>query len=175
MLARDNETGHIGTYQRSFVVPNLDRDVNRLPTSSVVLTSQRVLPGDALFSVQNKNADAADPLIVDGQKLIPSVTRVFSNTRTLYVFLQAYERGAAAIEPLAGFVSFYQGAAKVFETPVVAVTDGLDPKSRAVPLLFSVPLRSLAPGRYDVQVTVAKPGSDKAAFWRAPIVIVGGS
>jgi len=175
MLARDNETGHIGTYQKTFVIPNLDRETKRLPTSSVVLSSQRVAPGDALFSIQNKQADAADPLIFDGQRLIPSVTRVFSQTRTLYVFLQAYEHGVAAIEPLAGFVSFYQGTSKVFETPVLAVTDGLDPKSKAVAVRFSVPLRTLAPGKYDVQVTVAKPGSDKVAFWRAPIVIVQGS
>jgi VWFA-related protein len=175
MLARDNETGHIGTYQKTFVIPNLDRETKRLPTSSVVLSSQRVPPGDALFSIQNKAADAADPLIVDGQRLVPSVTRVFSQTRTLYVFLQAYEHGVAAIEPLAGFVSFYQGGSKVFETPVLAFTSGLDPKSKAVPLWFTVPLRTLAPGKYDVQVTVAKPGSDKAAFWRAPIVIVQGS
>jgi hypothetical protein len=175
MLARDNETGHIGTYQATFVIPNLDREAKRLPTSSVVLSSQRVPPGDALFSVQNKAADAVDPLIVDGQKLIPSVTRVFSQARTLYVFLQAYERGAETTEPLAGFVSFYQGATKVFETPVLAVTSGIDPKSKAVPLWFSVPLRSLPPGKYDVQVTVAKPGTEKALFWRAPIVIVPGT
>jgi hypothetical protein len=141
----------------------------------VVLSGQRVPPGDALFSIQNKAADAADPLIVDGQRLVPSVTRVFSQSRTLYVFLQAYEHGVAAIEPLAGFVSFYQGGSKVFETPVLAFTSGLDPKSKAVPLWFSVPLRTLAPGKYDVQVTVAKPGSDKVAFWRASIVIVQGS
>ncbi len=175
MLARDNETGHIGTYLRTFVVPNLDREATRLPTSSVVLSTQRVPPTDALFSIQNKETEAVDPLVFDGQKLIPSVTRVFNNTRTLYVFLQAYEHGATAMEPLAGFVSFYQGTSKVFETPVLAVTDGLDPKTRAVPVRISVPLKSLAPGKYDIQVTVAKPGSDRAAFWRAPIVIVGGS
>ena len=172
MLARDNETGHIGTYQTTFVIPNLDREATRLPTSSVVLSSQRVPPGDALFSIQNKEAEAVDPLVFEGQKLIPSVTRVFSQSRTLYVFLQAYERGVAATEPLAGFVSFYQGGSKVFETPVLAITDGLDPKSKAVPLRFSVPLQSLVPGKYDMQVTVVKPGSDKVAFWRAPIVIV---
>jgi VWFA-related protein len=175
MLARDNETGHIGTYQTTFVIPNLDREAKRLPTSSVVLSSQRVPPGDALFSVQNKAADALDPLVVGGEKLIPSVTRVFSQSRTLYVFLQAYERTAAATEPLAGFVAFYQGGTKVYETPVLTVTGGLDPKSKAVPLWFTVPLRGLAPGKYDVQVTVAKPGSDKVAFWRAPVVITPGS
>jgi hypothetical protein len=41
-----------------------------------------------------------------------------------------------------------------------------------VPLWFSIPLQDLVPGKYEVQVTVAKPGSDKVAFWRAPIVVV---
>jgi hypothetical protein len=171
MLARDNETGHIGTFQTSFVIPNLERETKRVPTSSVVLSTQRVAPGDALFSVQNKDAEAADPLVFDGQRLIPSVTRVFSRTRTLHVYLQAYERGATTIEPLAGFVSFFQGAKKMLETPVLAVTDGLDPKSKAVAIWFSVPLQELVPGQYDVQVTVAKPGSEKVTFWRAPIVV----
>ena len=36
----------------------------------------------------------------DGQKLIPSVTRVFSKSRDMYVYLQAYEPGAASIQPL---------------------------------------------------------------------------
>ena len=43
---------------------------------------------------QKTAADAVNPLVFDGQKLIPSVTRVFSRSRDLYVFLQAYERGA---------------------------------------------------------------------------------
>ena len=61
MLARDNETGHIGTYQTTFVIPNLDRETKRLPTSSVVLSSQRVPPGDALFSIQNKDGRRGRP------------------------------------------------------------------------------------------------------------------
>ena len=42
MLARDAETGRIGTYQAAFVVPNLNREDDALPISSVVLSSQRV-------------------------------------------------------------------------------------------------------------------------------------
>ena len=65
-----------------------------MPISSVVLSSQRVPLSDALYSVKQKiAAEAANPLVYDGQKLIPSVTRVFSKSRDLYVFLQAYERG----------------------------------------------------------------------------------
>ena len=52
------------------------------------------------------------------------------------------------------------------------VTEGLDAKTKAVPLRFSVPLESFAPGRYDCQVTVIDPTAGKIAFWRAPIVIV---
>lgn len=90
----------------------------------------------------------------------------------MYVFLQAYERGATTMEPLAGFVAFYRGGEKVLETPILAMTDGLDPRSKAVPLRFSIPLESLPIGRYDVQVTVAKPSGQKVTFWRAPVQIV---
>ena len=121
----------------------------------MVLSSQRVPLGDALYSVKQKTAaEAANPLVYDGQKLIPSVTRVFSRSRDLYVFLQAYQRGATATQPLVAFVSFYRGDVKAFETAPLAVTDGLDARTKAVPLRFSLPLESLATGRYDCQVTV---------------------
>ena len=93
-LARDAETGRIGTYQMSFAIPNLNKEEKRVPISSVVLSSQRVPLGDSIYNVKQKiDAEAANPLVLDGQKLIPSVTRVFSKSRDLYVFLQAYERG----------------------------------------------------------------------------------
>jgi hypothetical protein len=173
LLARDAETGRIGTYQTGFAVPNLNREAQRVPISSVVLSSQRVPLGDALYSVKQKTAaDAVNPLVFDGQTLIPSVTRVFSRSRDLYVFLQAYQRGAAATQPLAAFVSFYRGDVKAFETAPLAVTDGLDAKTKAVPLRFSLPLESLATGPYDCQVTVIDATAQKIAVWRAPIVIV---
>ncbi|MBI4266638.1 MAG: VWA domain-containing protein [Acidobacteria bacterium] len=172
-LARDAETGRIGTYQTPFTIPNLNREVQRVPISSVVLASRRVPLGEALFNVRNTAAArAASPLVYDGQKLVPSVTRVFSQGRDLYVFLQAYQREATTTQPLVAFVSFYRGVEKVLETAPVAVTDGLDPRSKAVPLRFSVPLSGLPPGQYECQVTVLEPGGQKAAFWRAPIAVV---
>ena len=131
--------------------------------------------GDAIYSVQRTVSDknvTADPLIYDGQRLIPSVTRVFSKQRDMFVFLQAYERGATATEPLVAFVTFYKGDAKALETAPLPVVDGLDARSKAVPLRFSVPLGGLEAGRYDCQVTVLDPASQKAAFWRATVVLV---
>jgi VWFA-related protein len=171
-LARDAETGRIGTYQSSFAIPNLNREDKRVPISSVVLSSQRVPVGGALYTVKKDAATSVDPLVYDGQKLIPSVTRVFSKGRDLYVFLQAYQRSEPAMQPLVAFVSFYRGEVKVFETAPLAVTGGLDARTKAIPLRFSLPLTSLPPGRYECQVTVLQPGGEKAAFWRAAIVLV---
>jgi VWFA-related protein len=174
-LARDAETGRIGTYQAAFTIPNLNRELTRVPISSVVLSSQRVAltgPGGALYSVKKGSAPSVDPLVSDGSQLIPSVTRVFSTRRDLYVFLQAYERTAPAMPPLVAFVSFYRGDVKAFETAPLAVTGSLDPTTKAVPLRFSLSLSGLPPGRYACQVTVLNPGAQKAAFWRADIVLV---
>jgi len=171
VLARDNETGRIGTYQANFAIPNLNRETLRIPISSVVLSSQRMPMTNAIYSVK-KNVESVNPLVFDGQKLMPSVTRVFSRGRDLYVFLQAYERIEEKAEPLVAFVTFYRGDAKALETAPLAMTGEVDPKTKAMPLRFSVPLAGLAVGRYDCQVTVLEPGATKATFWRAPIVIV---
>jgi hypothetical protein len=112
-----------------------------------------------------------DPLVYGGAKLIPSVTRVFSRSRDLYVFLQAYQRGVEAQQPLVAFVSFYRGDVKAYETAPLAVTEGLDPRTKAVPLRFSVSIGQLPPGQYDCQVTVLNPATQKATFWQAPIVL----
>ena len=93
-LARDAETGRIGTYLTKFVIPNLNKEQKRIPISSVVLSSQRVAMQDSLFTAGKDKTPTANPLVQDGQKLIPSVTRVFSRSRDMYVYLQAYERGA---------------------------------------------------------------------------------
>ena len=172
MLARDSETGRIGTYQALFVIPNLNKEDKRVPISSVVLSSQRMDLKDALFNVNKNSALTVNPLVQDGQKLIPSVTRVFSKSREMYVYLQAYERAATATQPIAAFVSFFKNGTKAFETPVQAVTDGLDMKTKALPLRFAVPLTKLEPGEYVVQVTVLDPTGQKAAFWQAPVVLV---
>ncbi|HEX4138289.1 MAG TPA: VWA domain-containing protein [Bryobacteraceae bacterium] len=175
-LARDAETGRIGTYINAFTIPNLNKEEKRIPISSVVLSSQRVDMRESLFNAAKGKAaaaaDAVDPMITDGQRLMPSVTRVFSKSRDMYVFLQAYERGAATTQPLAAFVTFYRGQTKAFETSPVVMTDGMDAKSKAVPLRFDLALDKLQPGEYNCQVTVLDTNGQKAAFWQAPVMLV---
>ena len=175
VLARDTTTGRIGTYQTPFVVPNLMREKQHAPISSVVLASQRVAAGDELFTVrQDAEVAALNPLVVDGQKLLPSVTRVFSKSRDLLVYLETYQRDATttAGRPIVAVLSLYRGDEKVFETAPLPVIGGMHPKSKAVPVKVSVPLASIEPGRYDCQITVLDPETQKAAFWRMPVAIV---
>jgi hypothetical protein len=73
---------------------------------------------------------------------------------------------------MVAFVTFYRGQTKAFETAPIAVTDGLDPKSKALPLRFDLSLDKLPAGEYNCQVTVLDPGAQKAAFWQAPIMLV---
>jgi VWFA-related protein len=98
-LARDDETGRIGTFQTSFVIPDLNKSTKRLAISSVVLSSQRVNLNDTLYNAtrgkEQAKDDAANPLVQNGQKLIPSVTRVFSRDREMFVYLQAYQKDMA--------------------------------------------------------------------------------
>ncbi len=65
----------------SFTIPNLNKEEKRIPISSVVLSSQRTDLKDVLYNATKEKdrakVEAANPLVQDGQKLIPSVTRVF--------------------------------------------------------------------------------------------------
>jgi hypothetical protein len=117
------------------------------------------------------------------------VTRVFSVDRDLYVYLQAYTKGAAAPTPAStstatpatptapdtpvlAFVTFYQDRKKVFETAPTAVLPKPGTRLGVVPLSFKVGLGSLAPGRYDCQVSVIDPVKGKVTFRRYPIQLV---
>jgi VWFA-related protein len=172
VLARDDETGRIGTFLSKFVVPNLNKEEKRVPISSVVLSSQRVDLKDALYTAGKDKEQVTNPLVQEGQKLIPSVTRVFSRSRDMFVYLQAYEPTAPAIQPLVAFVTFYKGQTKAFETTPLPVSEGMNNRLKTVPLRFSLALEKLPPGRYTCQVTVLDPTSQKANFWQAPVMLV---
>ncbi len=73
----------------------------------------------------------------DGKKLVPSVTRVFSKSRDMYVYLQAYEPRRGDDAAACGIRQFYRGQIKAFETSPLPVTDGLDPQLKALPLRFA--------------------------------------
>jgi len=173
-LARDAETGRMGTFETQFVIPNLNKEEKRIPISSVVLSSQRADMREALFNAGKDKGQAhfVSPLVQDGMKLIPSVTRVFSKSKDMYVYLQAYQQGTEPAQALSGYVTFYQGGAKAFETAPVAVQEALGNRLRTMPMKFQIDLDKLPPGEYTCQVTVLDGQRKKAAFWQAPVMLI---
>jgi hypothetical protein len=172
-LARENETGKMGTFETKFVVPDLTTGQKYLPISSVVLSYQREKLDAAVASAErDKKLIAANPLVRDDQRLVPSVTRVFRKDQEMYVYLEAYQPGAEKAQPLTATVSFYRGKVKAFETAPLEIADGLNAKSKAVPLSFRFPLAKLDPGRYTCQVTVVEPAAQKFAVWRSGVVLL---
>ena len=182
-LARDDETGRIGTFQTSFVIPNLNKELKRVPISAVVLSSQRVDLRDAIYDAakakDRAKDEAVNPLVENGKKLIPSVTRVFSTGHQIHVYFQAYKPAAATTpppvpdtQPVFAFVSLYQGGKKLYETPLQSIVPSTTSRLGTMSLNFDLGVDTLPRGSYDCQVTVIDPATQKAAFWRASILLV---
>jgi len=73
LLARDDETGRVGTYQASFAVPNLNRELQRVPISTVVLSSHALPLSDALYKRQAEGRRrSGQPARARRQKLVPT-------------------------------------------------------------------------------------------------------
>jgi len=158
-LVRDGITGRIGTYQAAVQIPNLSRQ--DLGISSVVLGSELV----------ESATPAMDPFMIEGKKLIPNVTRVFSKRGELIVSLQAYEPNATTTEPLTAFVTIYRAQTKMLSQSF-AVRDELGGKLKMLPIKLRLPLESLPVGAYDFEVMVLNPATQKSAVWRTSINVV---
>jgi len=90
----------------------------------------------------------------------------------MYVFVQGYEAGAAAGEPLAATVGLYKDGKKMYESQPIAGTPAAGNRLGTVPLTFTVEPHGLPPGEYQCQVTVVDPTRAKATYWQAPILLV---
>jgi hypothetical protein len=68
-LARDAETGRIGTYQSSFIIPNLNKEAKRIPISSVACRPQRcaVQRGEGQGSSGDRQPARAGRAKIDSQ------------------------------------------------------------------------------------------------------------
>ena len=174
-VARENESGKIGTFEQNFTAPQ--RPAQRLSLSSVVLSSQLV-PVEKSPEVQTKAQGlraklATSPLDIEGQRIVPSVTRFFTQQQTLYVFFQAYyPEKPDTFDPntlRAGLVFFREGV-QVNATPVLAPA-AIDAKAHSASFRISLPLAKLPTGRYTVQAIVIGAGTQQSAFGRAYLAL----
>jgi VWFA-related protein len=177
-LARENESGRMGTFEQDLLVPQAPAD--RIMISSVLLSSQLV-PVDKSSEVETKAKGvraklAESPLEMSGEKIVPSVTRYFTQGQTLYVFFQAYypEKSDKAdkFDPgtLRAALIFFRNGIQVNATPLLTPAQ-VDSKSRTASFRISLPLAKLPAGRYTAQALVVGAGTPHSAFGRAYLAI----
>ncbi len=175
-LARENETGKMGTYETTFVIPDLAPIRPALKISSVVWSNQRQALNDSLASADNKKKLVeSDPLVQEGRKIIPSITHVFRKDQNLYVYLEVYDPGLSAdgSKPsVAATLSFYRGKTKSFESQPVRLDAFAAKRAQTLPIEFQAPLAQLAAGRYTCQVNIVDENGRKFGFARTEIVVL---
>jgi VWFA-related protein len=177
-VARENETGKIGTFEQGIVIPRLPP--NRITLSSVLLSSQ-IVPVQKTAEVQTKGQGTrakltSTPLEIEGTRIVPSVTRFFTAQQTLYVFFQAYYpqkfEKSDSLDPnvLRAGLIFFRNGLQINATPLLAPTE-VDPKTRIASFRISLPLEKLPAGRYAVQAVVIAAGTQHSAFGRAYLAL----
>ncbi|MDQ1474098.1 MAG: hypothetical protein QOJ99_5578 [Bryobacterales bacterium] len=174
-LARENETGKMGTYETKFVVPDLAPDKpDTLKVSSVIWSSQRQPITDSIATVEKKKILEADPLVEGGQKLVPSITHVFRKDQNLFVYMEIYDPGLDTSQKpsVAATLSFYRGKTKSFESEPVRLDSFIPKRGQTLPVRFQAPLAQLATGRYTCQINLIDETGRKFAFQRTDIVVL---
>jgi len=179
-VVRENQTGKLGSFETDVTVPDL-RKVP-LKMSSIVLANQRT---PATSKKNNPN-----PLIRDGQELVPNITHVFTPDQHLYMQYEVYdpakekrEQSAAAasgtqqeklrknaVHVLTN-VEFLQGNAMAYSTPLVEAREINAPERKAAVFQLDVPLSQLRPGLYTCQVNVVDDAGGNFSFPRLAILV----
>lgn len=174
-LARENQTGKMGTYETPpFTIPDMSTEKG-LRISSVIYSSQKDPIAAAVGSaVNDKKALSADPLIQDGQKIVPSITGVFRKDQNMYVYFEVYDPSPddQKAPNVAAEVDLYRGARKVYTSAPLQVTKLSTARPGLAPFSFQIPLAKIATGQYTAQVTVIDETGKKFAFPRRAVIIL---
>jgi VWFA-related protein len=173
-LARENQTGKMGTFETPFTVPDLSLEKS-LRISSVILSSQKDPVAAAVGSVANdKKALANDPMIQDGQKIVPSITRVFRKDQTMYVYFEVYDPSPDEQKTpnVVAEVDLYRGARKVYTSAPMDVKKLSASRPGMAPFNFQIPLAKIPTGQYTAQVSVIDETGKKFAFPRNSVIIL---
>jgi VWFA-related protein len=172
-VVRENQTGRMGSFETDIAVPDLK--TQPLKMSSVVLASQ--------IQPVKKNANL-NPLVRDGNEIIPNITHVFSATQHLFLYYEVYDATRPAVtdatrvgaESKAGIrllsnVAFFQGRSKTYESSPVELTELNARERKAAVFQLDVPLASLKPGFYTCQVNVIDDAGGHFLFPRLALLI----
>src|SRR6266545_722469 len=155
VVVRENTSGLMGSFEAPVVVPELKQAP--LKVSSVVLSTQ----------VQAAKDKSDNPLIRDGEQLVPNLTHVVGKDQRMFFYYEVYDPAATESAPdVRTSLAFYRGKVKVFETPVVERTAIDEPSRQAARFKLEVPAGAIPPGLYTCQINIIDSVAGKFAFPR---------
>jgi VWFA-related protein len=156
VVVRENTSGLMGSFEAPVVVPELKSAP--LKVSAVTLSTQ----------VQPAKEVKNNPLIRNGQQLVPNITHIIGRDQRMLFYYEVYDPAtpSGAAPDIRTSMAFYRGRVKVFETPVVERSNVDDPSRKAAIFQFEVPAGSLQPGFYTCQINVIDSVASKFAFPR---------
>ena len=155
VVVRENTSGLMGSFEAPVVVPELKQAP--LKVSSVILSTQR----------QAVKGSSGNPLVRNGEQLIPNLTHVVGKDQPMYFYYEVYDPVLVEnIPDVRTSLAFYRGRVKVFETPLVERAGLDDPSRKAAVFQLEVPAGSLPPGLYTCQINIIDSVAGKFAFPR---------
>ncbi|PYV89233.1 MAG: hypothetical protein DMG05_13990 [Acidobacteria bacterium] len=178
-LLRENQTGKLSTFEQALSVPDFGE--SKLALSSIIL-SNRLEPANSKANSVRKVGDfgesrqqsrnSTDPLVVDQNRIIPSVARVFVPQDTLYIFFQIYRQPAKGFAPnITASLTFLKNG-KVFREASQSQLNEYDEGSNdTLTCNFQVPLAQFSKGEYVLQVKLTDNTSQKDLIQRSNFVI----
>ncbi len=178
-IARENGEGKVGTFEAPFSIPDL-ASAKALRTSSLILSNQREPISGQVAGVKNsKKLLAQNPLIDNGQKLVPNVTKVFRPAQELLAYVEVYDPAIPSQfgpnfqrADVEANVAFYQNNRKVYESALVRASRLSEGRAGTLPVWLQVPVAQLPPGKYECQVNLIDQVGRKFAFPRSPLAVL---
>ena len=151
----------MGSFEAPVFVPELKNAP--LKVSSVTLSTQ----------LQAAKEAKDNPLIRNGQQLVPNVTHIIGKDQRMLFYYEVYDPASSGGAPpdVRTSLAFYRGKVKVYETPVVERANIDDPSRKAAVFQLEVPASSLPPGFYTCQINVIDTIAQKFAFPRLVFLI----
>jgi hypothetical protein len=167
----------MGTFETPFEIPSGAGENRSVFLSSLVWSSQREPVREAVGTADKRveRTQKFHPLVRDGEKLIPSVTRVFRPGQKLYLYFEVYDptgQTESGKPSVAATVSFFRDQRKVFETRPAIVSDWVAGRGRTVALQLQLSLEALPPGDYLAQLNLIDQAGARFAFVRTPLVVL---
>jgi VWFA-related protein len=166
-VAIHNQGNQIGTAEEDLDIPPFAE--NQLTTSSLILTNEaRELPR-LINNLESQLLDDKNPLIFEGKRMYPSVTKKFSQDKPLALYFHTYN---LRLDPklhqplLLLSASILCGDKLAFQIPLSRVQDVSGVENGRLPALLWLSLRNLVPGKYTLQVMVRDGMTNATHFLR---------